>query len=323
MKKLVIIIVLGFLTLSFGAFAQIKVASNGYVGINNAAPVYNLDWGGTGRYSSGYGALIFDNTGYGNVATIHPVDDWAGCLGRSDKRFNVVYADHVIARAVTTTSDESVKTNIKTLENALVKITKLRGVRYDIKPDYFKVSDAKIKEALEQEGKNEIGFLAQELKEVFPEVVFLDTTSNLYSVSYSSLIPILVEAMKEQQVQIEELRSMIKAFEENCCKNNLKSAELATEITNDITENKAQLDQNIPNPFSKETKIGCFIPDGSNSSVLYVYNMQGTQLQQYNLNGKAKQFATINGNSLLPGIYLYSLVIDGKEIDTKRMILTK
>ena len=169
-----------------------------------------MDWGGTGRYLSGYGALIFDNTGYGSVATIHPAEDWAGCLGTSSKRFNLVYADHVIARAVTTTSDESVKTNITTLENALVKITKLRGVRYDIKPDYFKVSDAKMKEALKQEGKNEIGFLAQELKEVFPEVVFLDTTSNLYSVSYTSLIPILVEAMKEQQAQIEELKKMIK-----------------------------------------------------------------------------------------------------------------
>ncbi|MDP2888018.1 MAG: tail fiber domain-containing protein [Bacteroidota bacterium] len=323
MKNLAIIFVLGFIALSFGAFAQIKVTSNGYVGINQTAPAHNLDWFGTGRFwATSGGSLIFDNTGYGSVATIHPADDWYGCLGTSSKRFALLYADHVIARAVTTTSDESVKTNIKTLENALVKITKLRGVRYDIKPDYFKVSDAKMKEALEQEGKNEIGFLAQELKEVFPEVVFLDTTSNLYSVSYTSLIPILVEAMKEQQTQIEELKSKIISIEVNCCKNNLKSAEL-TETTNSIAENKAQLDQNFPNPFSKETKIGCFIPDEATTSVLYIYNMNGTQLQQYNINGKRKQFATINGNSLLPGIYLYSLVIEGREIDTKRMILTK
>ena len=51
--------------------------------------------------------------------------------------------------------------------------------------------------------------------------------------------------------------------------------------------------------------------------------MQGTQLQQYNLTAKGKQEITINGNSFVPGMYLYSLVIDGKEIDTKRMILTK
>jgi len=41
------------------------------------------------------------------------------------------------------------------------------------------------------------------------------------------------------------------------------------------------------------------------------------------MNGKGKQSVTINGNSLQPGMYLYALVIDGKEVDTKRMILTK
>ena len=43
----------------------------------------------------------------------------------------------------------------------------------------------------------------------------------------------------------------------------------------------------------------------------------------FNVNGKGKQTVTINGNSLEPGMYLYALVIDGKEVDTKRMILTK
>jgi hypothetical protein len=47
------------------------------------------------------------------------------------------------------------------------------------------------------------------------------------------------------------------------------------------------------------------------------------QLQQYNVNGKGKQTITISGNSLEPGMYLYALVVDGKEVDTKRMILTK
>jgi hypothetical protein len=46
-------------------------------------------------------------------------------------------------------------------------------------------------------------------------------------------------------------------------------------------------------------------------------------LQQYNVNGKGKQTVTIDGNGFEPGMYLYVLVIDGKEVDTKRMILTK
>ena len=51
--------------------------------------------------------------------------------------------------------------------------------------------------------------------------------------------------------------------------------------------------------------------------------MNGTQLQQYNISGKGKQSVMIDGNSFQPGMYLYALVIDGQEDDTKRMILTK
>lgn len=209
MKKLVFIIMLGFITLSFSAKAQIKVNSSGYVGINQVSPAYNLDWGGTGRYQSGYGALIFDNSGWSGVATLHPGDDWAGCLGTSSKKFNLLYVDHVIARDLEETSDETVKTNIKPVLNALEKILKLKGVTYDIKPEYFNTSDTKTKANLEKNSKGEIGFLAQELKDVFPEVVFFDETSNLYSVSYTRLVPILVEAIKAQQAQIDALKKQI------------------------------------------------------------------------------------------------------------------
>jgi hypothetical protein len=210
MKKLVIIFVLGFITLSFGAIAQIKVASNGYVGINQTAPAYNLDWFGTGRFlTNSGGSLIFDNSGFGSVATIHPADDWGGCLGTSSKRFNLLYADHVMARQLEETSDETLKENIKGLDGSLEKLLKLRGVEYDLKKGYFNVSDVNLKNKLYEGSKNEIGFLAQELKEIFPEVVFLDTTSNLYSVSYTRLVPVLVEAMKEQQAQIDELKKLI------------------------------------------------------------------------------------------------------------------
>lgn len=45
----------------------------------------------------------------------------------------------------------------------------------------------------------------------------------------------------------------------------------------------------------KETRIGCFIPEASGTSVLYIYNMNGTQLQQYFVTGKGKQSVTIKG----------------------------
>jgi len=102
-----------------------------------------------------------------------------------------------------------------------------------------------------------------------------------------------------------------------------KSGSLST-ATNEVNnENIPTLDQNIPNPFSNETRIGCFIPATAGKADLYIYNLIGVQLQQNAINGKGKQTVTISGYSLEPGMYLYTLVIDGKEVDTKRMILTK
>jgi hypothetical protein len=51
--------------------------------------------------------------------------------------------------------------------------------------------------------------------------------------------------------------------------------------------------------------------------------MNGAQLQQYNVTGTGQQTVIISGNTLEPGMYLYALIVDGREVDTKRMILTK
>ena len=214
MKKFSFIFVLGLLSLSFNSFSQIKVNSSGEVGINQNYPAYNLDWYGTGRYwSTGWGQFIFDNSGSGGVATMHPNDDWVGCLGTSTKRFNNIYVDHLVARAVTETSDETMKENIKQLDSSLEKIKKLKGVKYDLKKEYFKTNNSKADAFIEKERKNEIGFLAQDLLEIFPEVVYLDETNNLYSVSYSRLVPVLVEAIKEQQDQIDDFVKRLEKLE--------------------------------------------------------------------------------------------------------------
>jgi hypothetical protein len=272
---------------------------------------------------SSYGGLVFDHSGWGNATTLRPNDDWYGCLGTSNEQFNLLYIDHVIARVVSETSDESLKENINALDNSLGKIEQLSGVSFDFKPEYFDVLDEKMKAGLEKSGKNQIGFIAQELMEIIPESVFYDSTSNLYSIRYTSLLPVLVEAMKEQQTEIEELRAQLASIEENCCGNNLKSASIGSGANSLFDEIKAQLDQNIPNPFNKTTKINCVIPPESNNVNLYIYNMQGTQLQQHKINGTGEQCVTFSAGSLKAGMYLYTLIADGKEVDTKKMFLTK
>jgi hypothetical protein len=310
MKKISLFLTMSLVVLSLGAFAQLKVTSNGYVGVITTAPAYKLDinsgesrsyypgrdafyinhWGNDPRLCSTYKIVFYkpDGTGFVDVEckTLYQYSD-------STAKENIVpLADK---KSITSGS-------------IIAKIKQLEGINYNWKDDKNK--------------KLQAGFLAQEIEKVIPEAVITNDSTKHKSLAYSAIIPYLVEAIKEQQVQIEKLESKLMGIEENN-NNSLKSASLATGTTNNITENNAQLDQNMPNPFSKETKISCFIPDGANSSVLYIYNMQGTQLQQYSIKEKGKQAITIDGSSFIPGMYLYTLVIDGKEMDTKRMILTK
>lgn len=211
MKKLSFFIFLGLIALTTNCFSQqLFINSSGYVGINQLAPAYNLDWSGNGRFWAvpGWGALIFDNSVEG-VATMHPYDDWVGTLGTPTKRFNHMYTYVLHYDELQDWSDARLKENIKPLENNLEKIKLLRGVSYNMKKEFYNISDQEMLAKAMRDSKTDFGFLAQEINEVYPEVVSLDSATNYYSVNYVKLIPVLIEAIKEQQAQIEELKKQI------------------------------------------------------------------------------------------------------------------
>lgn len=102
-----------------------------------------------------------------------------------------------IADAWTTYSSRRWKTNIRPIEGAMEKIRRLRGVTYDWKAD----------------GKHDIGLIAEEVGEVVPEVVaYEDNGIDARSVDYARLVALLIEAVKEQQKEIEELKGAVKAL---------------------------------------------------------------------------------------------------------------
>ena len=92
-------------------------------------------------------------------------------------------------------SDARVKDNVKTIDNALEKVTKLRGVSYTRND----IEDKSIK----------VGVIAQEVLKVLPEVVSQDENDK-YSVSYGNITGVLIEAIKELKQEIEELKKQIK-----------------------------------------------------------------------------------------------------------------
>ncbi len=105
----------------------------------------------------------------------------------------------IIANSIAGSSDIRFKKNIRTVENALDKVKSLRGVYFnwnkDAFPDrYFGAQD-------------ELGFIAQEVEKVVPEIVTKENTKDEYrSVKYDKLVALLVEAIKEQQKQIDSLK---------------------------------------------------------------------------------------------------------------------
>jgi hypothetical protein len=198
----------------------------------------------------------------------------------------------------------------------------MEGVKYDIKKEYAyndsTVKDTYIRARLETQRKDKIGFIAQDVFKVLPEVVAYDEETDIYGIDYSKVVPVLVNAIKEQQAQIDSLKQLIMAGS-----GTLKSVGVSAG-TGNISEQSdtPYLEQNSPNPFSKTTSISIFIPENNQNANLYVYDMQGLQKKVYSINAKGKSRIIIKSFELQPGMYLYSLYVDGTEVDTKRMILT-
>jgi hypothetical protein len=100
---------------------------------------------------------------------------------------------------VTAFSDITLKDNINTVENALDKIKNIRGVT-------FTRNDAKVEE---DKDRVQMGVIAQEVEQYFPEVV-TTTENGIKTVNYSAMAGAFIEAIKEQQTQIDELKEMVK-----------------------------------------------------------------------------------------------------------------
>lgn len=109
----------------------------------------------------------------------------------SNYRFNPSSGE-VSATDFNSTSDINLKENIKEIDNALDLVSKMRGVKYTWKNN----------------NKSGVGVIAQEIEKILPEVV--SNRDEYMTVSYGNIVGVLVEAIKEQQQQINQLNSIVK-----------------------------------------------------------------------------------------------------------------
>jgi len=115
-------------------------------------------------------------------------------MASPDNTLEVVAGGTTLADAWTVRSSRRFKTNIQPLAGALEKVEQLQGVSYERKVD----------------GKHEIGVVAEDVAQIVPEVVSHDpNTDEVQGVDYSRLAALLIEAVKSQQAEIQQLKVQI------------------------------------------------------------------------------------------------------------------
>jgi hypothetical protein len=163
--------------------------------LNGSTADWTIDQYGT--TSSDARLRIFNTIAETNGITI--MENGNIGMGSLTPSVRLQVAGDIIANSIAGSSDLRYKTNIRPVYNALDKVKALRGVYFNWNKEAFPDKNFGI--------KDELGFIAQEIENVVPEIVTKDNTKEEYrSVKYDKLVALLVEAIKEQQIQIDSLK---------------------------------------------------------------------------------------------------------------------
>ena len=142
-----------------------------------------------GQYNSS-GSSATSATSFSTSNTAFVIGNGTDSSNKSDA-FKVMFnGDTTVGGDITISSDARLKSNIVSLGSTLPKLLLIDGKSY------------------EKDGKQRIGILAQEIQEVFPELVTKDGNEML-AVNYQGLVPVLINALKEQDEKINRLEKLV------------------------------------------------------------------------------------------------------------------
>lgn len=264
------------------------------------------------RISSTGGGITHDLTLYGALGASKPGGgDWAA------------------------TSDRRLKTGVRPFTDGLEQVLQ-------IEPVFFKYKDIGPFSSREEY----VGIIAQDMQEVAPYTV-KETPwvqedgeeddgipSSILTYDGTAVRYMLVNAIQEQQVIIDEQQVQLDEMEARLAKleamlSNAAPAGSNSAIVNEQTVvmdglDQPALNQNAPNPFNENTFITYYLPKDATDAYLQVFDANGSVLKNVPLNtmeglGKLE----VKAGELSPGTYVYSLVVNGQIVDTKKMTLTR
>lgn len=292
---------------NYGGYFYSSGAAAGITSYGVYARVFNVTSGGT---NYGIYATVSGNGNSGNGP------NWAGYFDGDVETTSAAYY----------TSDRRLKKEIKSIENSLSIISKLNPVNYkfnvEANPD------------INLPAVKQYGFISQEIQEIMPELTKVavhpakydkETGKEIYpskeilSLNYNGFIAILAKGIQEQQKMIEDQSKEIADLKKQMNAQNQTGNATGINQLNSAADGFT-LDQNIPNPFSSETVIKYTLPQEIKTASLIVYDLSGKQLTSFPLE-KTSTSITITSEKLAAGIYIYSVMADGKIMNSKRMIV--
>lgn len=251
--------------------------------VNNCATVNYL----TKRDATGIAcSQVFDNAT--NVG-----------IGMTTPAFKLDVNGTVHCTDLSTISDAKYKKDVTPIKDALNTVLKLDGKTYNWKRNEFK--DINFNDKLQY------GLIAQEVEKIIPSLAY-KTEGGEYSINYIGLIPVLIEAIKQQQEQIVALQDQANTnFQrQNSDLINLKNTKIIS-----IS----------PNPSSDVIVISLNIEETVQDAKIVVYDLNGKIMSSINVKERNNDITkSLQKDNFGSGTYIVSLFINGKSLDTKKII---
>lgn len=206
---------------------------------------------------------------------------------------------------------DNVKANNETLGN----IMNMNVIKYNFVNRIEEASDTVLfakEEPTSEKKQVHYGLSAQELQAIYPDLV-REGQEGYLGVNYVELVPVLICAIQELKQELDNV------------KGNNEDVKMSRSIATSVTTTNSIgniLYQNTPNPFKEQTSIRFSLADDAQNAAICIFDMTGKMLKKLPI-ASGETSVSINGWELGEGMFLYTLLVNGREIDTKRMIITK
>ena len=172
--------------------------------------------------------------------------------------------------------------------------------------------------------KNHFALSVNEVEAAYPDLVYTKDDGTKV-INYIEMIPLLVESIKELKAQMATLQGsggnsrMMAAPAAASSGGNGETSGIGGTVSASVPS----LSQNDPNPFVDVTSVKMTIPQSAATALLCIYDMSGKQIRSDVIPGRGEVTVSVTSEGLGAGMYLYSLIVDGKLVNTRKMILTK